>query len=245
NVVPEVDAFTVDVSIDGLPLFKSSPKQLWPIQIRIVELLKHPAMIVGTFGGSKKPGSLEEFLRPLVEEINDLQRRGLKFGDKQISFSLRAFIADSPMRAALRAAMSFNAKHGCLKCTCVGSSIEVGPDSRKMIFDSINAEPQHQRHWPVAKIMLDEFVRQSAKYYGRSNLISNVYNIQHIAEEVFKLGPLDSFSAYEFENNLRFVKQCEKSGTKTIEQVAGRLIERGHIIKAYNGRVQSYPQLKA
>ncbi|XP_035916507.1 uncharacterized protein LOC118514081 [Anopheles stephensi] len=99
-------------------------------------------MIVGTFGGSKKPGSLEEFLRPLVEEINDLQRRGLKFGDKQISFSLRAFIADSPMRAALKAAMSFNAKHGCLKCTCVGTSIEVGPDSRKMIFDSINAEPR-------------------------------------------------------------------------------------------------------
>lgn len=36
-----------------------------------------------------------------------------------------------------------------------------------------------------------------------------------------------------------------KSRTKTVEQVAGRLIERSHIVKARNDRAPSYPQLRA
>ncbi|XP_052900268.1 uncharacterized protein LOC128306719 [Anopheles moucheti] len=97
-------------------------------------------MIVGTFGGSVKP-SVEEFLRPLVEEINELQKRGLQFGDKLLPFSLRAIIADSPMRATLKATMNYNGKHGCLKCTCVGTTI-ANSDSNKIIFDSVNADPR-------------------------------------------------------------------------------------------------------
>uniref|UniRef100_A0A182PWK5 Uncharacterized protein n=1 Tax=Anopheles epiroticus TaxID=199890 RepID=A0A182PWK5_9DIPT len=142
HVDPEIDKFTIDVSIDGLPLFKSSRKQLWPIQIRVLELIKTPPFIVGTFGGSMKPGNLEEFLNPFVEEINDLQQRGILFEKKLVPFFLRAVIADSPMRATLKATMNFNARHGCLKCTCVGTSISTGPNSKKIILDSVDADPR-------------------------------------------------------------------------------------------------------
>ncbi|XP_049285919.1 uncharacterized protein LOC125765089 [Anopheles funestus] len=60
NVIPEEDLFTIQVSIDGLPLFRSSKR------------------------GLEKPELVEEYFRPLVLEINDLQQRGLQFGNKQL-----------------------------------------------------------------------------------------------------------------------------------------------------------------
>nr|XP_049462163.1 uncharacterized protein LOC125906601 [Anopheles coluzzii] len=300
---------------------------------------------------------------------------------------LRAFIADSPMRATLKATMNFNARHGCLKCTCVGTTIQVGPNKKKIILDSIDAPPRtnvgfrqrddkahhkewcspleaiddfdmvegmpvsdrlhlldegifqkilvgflnntfellghiyprqkevvsayiikiklpyeiprrirsldeiaqwkateyriffhylsvviledfyqyegsfnhffmlfsaitifssraHQQYWSLAKIMLDEFFRHFGKYYGRSNITSNVHNLQHVAHEVEKLGPLDLYSAYDYENNLRFIKQDVKSGTNIVEQVAGRLTERSQVVKAKNIAKLIYPRLR-
>uniref|UniRef100_A0A182W7W4 Transposase domain-containing protein n=1 Tax=Anopheles minimus TaxID=112268 RepID=A0A182W7W4_9DIPT len=137
NVIPEDDLFTIQVSIDGLPLFRSSARQVWPILIKVEELREAPVMLVGLFSGLAKPRLVEEFLRPLALEINDLQRRGLRFGDKVVRLKLSAFVADSPARAFAKATTSFNGKHGCLKCTVVGEHIK--PEC-KMIFDSVNAE---------------------------------------------------------------------------------------------------------
>lgn len=137
NVIPEVGTFSLQVSIDGLPLFKSSKRQLWPILIKVEELPKAPVMLVGVFCGHTKPELIEEFLRPLVLEVNDLQQRGLEFGEKRVRLVLRALIADSPARAFAKATVSFSGRHGCLKCSCVGEYIQSGS---KMIFDSVHAE---------------------------------------------------------------------------------------------------------
>ncbi|XP_058123199.1 uncharacterized protein LOC131285223 [Anopheles ziemanni] len=135
NTIPEVDTFSLQVSIDGLPLLRSSSRQLWPILIKVEELSEAPVMLVAVLCGNSKPELVEEFLRPLVVEVNDLQQRGLRFGDKVVRLSLRALIADSPARAFAKATISFNGKHGCLKCTCIGEHIGPG----KVIFDSVNA----------------------------------------------------------------------------------------------------------
>uniref|UniRef100_A0A182N9Z1 Uncharacterized protein n=1 Tax=Anopheles dirus TaxID=7168 RepID=A0A182N9Z1_9DIPT len=116
NVIPEVDTFSLQVSIDGLPLFKSVAVQLWPILIKVEELPHAAVMLV-------------------VFEVNDLQQRGLQFGDKVVRLVLRALIADSPARAFALATVSFGAKHGCLKCTGVGEYVE-----NKVIFESVHAE---------------------------------------------------------------------------------------------------------
>uniref|UniRef100_A0A182SV77 Transposase domain-containing protein n=1 Tax=Anopheles maculatus TaxID=74869 RepID=A0A182SV77_9DIPT len=125
------------MSIDGLPLYKSSTKQLWPILIWVEELPTAPVMLVGLFSGVSKPGLVEEFLRPLVEELNELQQRGLRFGDKVVRLALSAFIADSPARAFAKATTYFNGKHGCLKCSCVGEHIK---PEKKTVFLSVDAE---------------------------------------------------------------------------------------------------------
>lgn len=371
--------------MDGLPLFKKSRKQLIPFQVRVVGMPKLPVLVVGTFAGPSKPDSVNDLLEPLVQEINDLQERGLSFNDKTVQFSVRAFIADAPMRAFLKATINFNGKHGCLACTTVGASVQSGR-GKTVVFESVGALPrtdegfrsrlyeghhtgwtllenisnfdlikgvpvgdrlhlidegvtkkivegmlsnkfdpsqfihwslplknvvsaflvktrlpselrdmrqlnevalwkatefrtflhyisvvvwkdfmmdgtfnhfllyfcgitilssiEHKPFWSMAKQMLDAFVRQFSIYYGTCFMSSNVHNLQHVTEEVTRLGPLDGFSTYAFENNMRFIKQCVRSGTKIAEQVAGRLTEQSQIQKACYRVDPTSPRLK-
>ncbi|XP_061497146.1 uncharacterized protein LOC133391066 [Anopheles gambiae] len=99
NTIPEHDTLKIQMSIDGLPLFKSSTKQLWPILIWVESLPEAPVMLVGLFCGQTKPGLVEEFLGPLVEDFNRLQETGLRCGDKVVRLLPSAFVADSPARA--------------------------------------------------------------------------------------------------------------------------------------------------
>uniref|UniRef100_A0AAG5D155 Uncharacterized protein n=1 Tax=Anopheles atroparvus TaxID=41427 RepID=A0AAG5D155_ANOAO len=151
-----MDRLSVHVSVDGLPLHKSSSTQVWPILRKLEQIPEAPVMMVAMFCGTSKPNDLEPFLRPFVLEANELSQRGLRFGDKIVCFNIRAIIADSPARAFLKATTNFNGLHGCLKCTCVGEFLK---RERKVIFDSVGANsrtdagfrsrecPDHHQRW--------------------------------------------------------------------------------------------------
>ena len=66
NIEPRDDPFKLDVSVDGLPLHKGGPTQVWPILVKAVDLPKLPLMLMATYSGHTKPVSVEEFLRSLV-----------------------------------------------------------------------------------------------------------------------------------------------------------------------------------
>jgi len=70
--------------------------------MNIHELPDIPVMIVAIFCGSSKPGSIEEFLNPFVEDINKVQEDGIMINGKKIKVKLRAIIADSPARAFIK-----------------------------------------------------------------------------------------------------------------------------------------------
>ena len=65
-----------------------------------------PVMLVGVFCLQTKPGLVEEFLGPLVEDFNRLQETGLRFGDKVVRLLPSAFVADSPARAFVKGMQS-------------------------------------------------------------------------------------------------------------------------------------------
>ena len=92
----------INVSIDGLPLFKSSNLQFWPILFNIHEMPEVPVMIAAIYCGPTKPVSIEHFLRPFVDEINFLMKNGAQINNKTVKIKLRAIIADSPARAFIK-----------------------------------------------------------------------------------------------------------------------------------------------
>ena len=99
NVQPRVSKFSLNFCIAGLPLYKSSRKQFWPILMSIKELPDVPVLMVGNYLGESRPASVEEYLRPLVKELNGLMENGIQIANKLIEVRVWAFIADSPARA--------------------------------------------------------------------------------------------------------------------------------------------------
>uniref|UniRef100_A0A182WZK1 Uncharacterized protein n=1 Tax=Anopheles quadriannulatus TaxID=34691 RepID=A0A182WZK1_ANOQN len=79
-----------------------------------------PVLMVGNFFGESKPKSVEEYLRPLVDELNGLMDNGIVIANKPIEIHVRAFIADSPARAFIKGSVYFNHTHGFQKCTVQG-----------------------------------------------------------------------------------------------------------------------------
>jgi len=65
--IPDRHTIKLQLNFDGLPLYKSSCIQLWPI-LGLVQGLKKPCLIA-LFGGKSKPLPLGEYLRDLVTEI--------------------------------------------------------------------------------------------------------------------------------------------------------------------------------
>ncbi|XP_041775780.1 uncharacterized protein LOC121594907 isoform X2 [Anopheles merus] len=383
NHVPEENKFSLHIFIDGLPLFKSSATQFWPILFKVKEIPDCPVMIAGVFCGQKKPTDLEPYLRQLVDELNNLQVIGMLFGEKVVKIFAKAFVTDTPARAFIKSVMYFPAKHGCTKCTLVGEFVK---PERKVIFCSPQPAPSRtdesfrQRHdtehhkqirspleeiggldmiksfptsdrlhlidigntrkilyglfhhkfisfviwssehkknashflmktklpseihrpfrsldtlqyWkatefrsflhyispviykdfmhsdgfnhyllyfcgitifsssvyknlnPLAKRMLQQFVVDFPLYYGRTHMSSNVHNLLHVFDDVEELGPLDDWSSYDYENFLQFIKRDVKTGSKCVEQVAGRCKLYASINVHHGPKEKKYPCL--
>ncbi|XP_058177027.1 uncharacterized protein LOC131292961, partial [Anopheles ziemanni] len=115
-----INTMSLYVSVDGLPLTNSSKMQFWPILISIAELPTVAPMPVAIFCGLRKPEKVEEYLRPLVSELNELMTDGIRIQDKAINIRVRAFIADTPARAFIKGVVNFNGLQGCIKCVSQG-----------------------------------------------------------------------------------------------------------------------------
>ncbi|XP_053674054.1 uncharacterized protein LOC128724352 [Anopheles nili] len=194
---PEETQFSLDVSNDGLPWNKSGPTQLWSILMKVVELPKLPIMTVATFSGTAKPASIEEFLRPLVDELNEIQQGGLSVGEKTLNFKVRNFLADSPARSFIKATTSFNGMHGCLKCSCVGEYIPQATLIRMNVNFYTHAYPTEKPYKIVVRglPLLDpnEIVTElQDKYHLKA---SSAYHIKRRAEDTRKKVIFDALDA--------------------------------------------------
>ncbi|XP_049294362.1 uncharacterized protein LOC125769615 isoform X1 [Anopheles funestus] len=122
NIRPD-STLLLNISIDGLPIFKSSKQQFWPILVNIHGMPEVPVMVAAIYCGSSKPASIEHFLRPFVDELNFLMKNGLLIKNRKVAIQIRAIIADSPARAYIKGVANYNARHGCLKCITEGRSM--------------------------------------------------------------------------------------------------------------------------
>ena len=96
------------ININGLPLFKSSKTQFWPIFCDIAYLDTAP-FIVGLFCGESKPTDIFAYLDKFVSEMKFLSENGLAIGDKTYLIKILHFICDAPARAFLKQIKGHNA----------------------------------------------------------------------------------------------------------------------------------------
>uniref|UniRef100_A0A182HYW6 Uncharacterized protein n=1 Tax=Anopheles arabiensis TaxID=7173 RepID=A0A182HYW6_ANOAR len=118
-----------------LNYFRSS-MQFWPILFKINELPKAPVMTAAIFCGLKKPDSIDEYLGPLVNELNLLHSNGIKINGELITITLSAIVADTPARAFIKGVKGHTAYASCMKCTKNGV---FNKESKTTVFCRINA----------------------------------------------------------------------------------------------------------
>lgn len=107
----------------------------------------------------------------------------------------------------------------------------------------------YKSNWHVAREMLKKFITEFMELYGEQYITSNVHNLQHIVDEVERFGPLNTFSAYPFENALQRMKHLLRSGWKSLEQVLNRLSEIDskeyyHTTEKSKKHKQNYPSIR-
>jgi len=90
--VTEDMSVSIQINIDGLPLFKSSSMQLWPI----LGIVKEPAVaaapfLIGVFAGENKPKSVAEYITDFLNEIKDLTK-GFLISDVVVSVRLHSIV---------------------------------------------------------------------------------------------------------------------------------------------------------
>ncbi|XP_024867765.1 uncharacterized protein LOC112452011, partial [Temnothorax curvispinosus] len=108
NQEPDIEPLVlgVDISIDGLPVSKSSFVDVWPILGRCTGLYDQRPIVIGLFCGSGKPKPLDSYLMDFIDELKVLQNDGIKCNNQVFRVFVHWFICDAPARAYLK----------CIKC---------------------------------------------------------------------------------------------------------------------------------
>ena len=86
----------LQVNIDGLPLFRSTNAQCWPILGLITNFIVKEPFLIGLYYGNSKPTTAEEYLKQFVDEFSVIQQDGLWYMDKHYIVQLSAVVCDTP-----------------------------------------------------------------------------------------------------------------------------------------------------
>ncbi|KAG1663595.1 hypothetical protein GQR58_020325 [Nymphon striatum] len=248
NVVPNAGGFYYHfglgncINIDGLPLFKTSCTQFWPILGRIVSPVLSYSFIIGLYSGQQKPNDVNEYLKEFVEEVIGckmmVKGHGGYFGcDKYVQKGARINhrMTYPEIDANLRTDAQFhnmsNADHH-LGPSPFRNFKNLGMVSQ-FPLDYMNLHLPREflrkgrslHEIPYAHELLCIFVSDFAKLYGNDKIVYNVHGLLHLSKDVEKFGPLDNYSAFNFESFLGRLKRLVRKPNYPIQQVIRRLSE--------------------
>jgi hypothetical protein len=84
----------------------------------------------------------------------------------------------------------------------------------------------YEKQWvEYAGSLLQQFVEDIQKLYYREFYVYNVHSLLHLHLDVIRLGPLDNFSAFPFENSMQFLKGMIRMNRAHLSQVVRRVME--------------------
>lgn len=153
---------TLQINIDGLPLFKSSNTQLWPVLGRVVTPVKSEPFIIGIFCGQRKPSSISEYLEDFVSEMQKI-KEGLYISEVNlwVNVLISCVICDAPARSFVKQVKGHSGYYGCDKCCQKGVWMgkmtfpETGAALRTDIqFDEMRNEEHHIGQSPFRHLQM-------------------------------------------------------------------------------------------
>ena len=94
-----------------------------------------------------------------------------------------------------------------------------------------------------AKKLLKRFVQDFKELYGKQYVTYTIHNLVHISDDVKNHGPLDTFSAFDHENFMTFIKKLIRKNEKPLQQIHRRLVEKHYPSNKRQNRLCNFPLL--
>jgi len=127
---------SLKVGIDGLPVTKNPPSQMWPIlgYFSNLPIKNHNIFIIGAYRGKPKPEDCNEFLENFVNELCILINTGAMYNNKNVKILLEALIRDTPAKSFILNLKGNTAKNSCIRCLTVGEY-----ENNRVYFPHLNS----------------------------------------------------------------------------------------------------------
>lgn len=158
----------VNINIDGLPLFKSSSSQVYPILCNLVENYNE-VDVVGIYHGYEKPADANVFLQSFAEEARNLTIHGVKIKGRTYSFKIRSFICDVPAKSFITYTKGHSGYCSCSKCTVEGEYY-----SDRVIYPYLNSG--HLRSDNDFRLKLQE------NHHTGTSILESIPNINMVSD---------------------------------------------------------------
>ncbi len=102
HVRDSVDCLVISFNVDGVPLFKSSSTNMWPVLCGIMNLFPVKIFPVTLTCGTQKPSDLD-FLSDVVKDLDIVLKDSVKDGSRTTKVRLRCVVCDAPAQAMVKA----------------------------------------------------------------------------------------------------------------------------------------------
>lgn len=153
---------TLNVNLDGAPLFKSSQHSFWPIQCVINEIpisFRHKIVLLGGLWYTSvepTPAFMDLYLRIFIMQISKLMNKGVEIMTenevfKKYYFKIFSFPVDSVARPILQNRLQFNGKFGC--SWCYQQSVYKSRSMRYLFTETIPEERTHDKYLEDVKTL--------------------------------------------------------------------------------------------
>ena len=158
----QLSTVELQFNIDGLPLYRSSPGEFWPILCMISNVSVKLPFPIGIYFGVQKPTNCKDYLTPFLAEVKDILREGITYCDKMYAVKLLCFICDAPARAFVKSIIQHTGYSSCERCTSKGvwARKVVHPDLSAPLrsnetFRSMEDAHHHKGLSPLLELKLD------------------------------------------------------------------------------------------
>lgn len=123
------------INVDGLPIYNHARKQLWPIlgQLYNVKYDSRP-FVVALYCGDSKPKSANDYLNQFVDEVRLMMENGVNIEEKLFTFSIAAFVCDTPARSLIKCTKGHGGFYACERCEVKGVTV-----NRKRVYGDIDS----------------------------------------------------------------------------------------------------------
>lgn len=121
---------------DGAPVSKSSNGQIWPIQVKIMNISpgkrRGYQFLTGLYYTHETKPPMNSFLKPFTDALKDLYENGIEWFDKSTQTMKHSTVIapiatlDCPARATVQNLMRCNGENGCTTCEHPGMTCPTG-----------------------------------------------------------------------------------------------------------------------